>query len=269
MEREDLPLMDALGIGERELVALVGSGGKTSLLFALATELTAAGRGVVLTTTTRIATAEVERVPTVYLTGHLPDRRSDRLKTPCLVIGATGTEKAKSVPLELPRRLLARPEVDAVLVEADGAKMLPVKAPAAHEPAVPPGTTLFVVLMGIDALDGPLHTVAHRPHLVSALTGRAESEHLRPADAATLLTHPRGGLKKIPPGARVVIFINKVETTAQMENAVQIAERVAVHPRVERVVLGALQTGRPVRAVLGRPGIETPAHHPPAGTGDE
>lgn len=269
MAREDRPLIEALGIGERELVALVGGGGKTSLLFALADELAAAGRGVVLTTTTRIATAEVQRVPTVYLTHHLPGQRSTRLKTPCLVIGATGPEKAKSVPLELPRRLLARPEVDAVLVEADGAKMLPVKAPATHEPAVPPGTTLFVVLMGIDALDGPLHTVAHRPHLVGALTGRAQSERLRPADAATLLTHPRGGLKRAPPGARVVIFINKVETAAQMEKAIQIADQIAVHPRIERVVLGALQTGRPVRTVFAKAGIETPSHHRPAGAENE
>ena len=104
--------------------------------------------------------------------------------------------------------------------------------------------------MGIDALDRPLHAVAHRPHLVGTLTGRAQTERLRPADAATLLTHARGGLKGAPAAARVLIFINKVETAAQMENAAEIAARVASHPRVERVVLGALQSARPVRAIF-------------------
>lgn len=266
-----------MGIGETELVALVGGGGKTSLMFALAAALTAAGRGVVLTTTTRISRAEVERVPTVYLGGRLPDgpreqaesekrapvnesrwkrlprHETTRLRTPCLVLGSSGQEKAKGVPLGLPRRLLARPEVDVLLVEADGAKMLPVKAPAAHEPAVPPGTTLFVTSIGIDALDGPLETVAHRPHLISRLTGRAASERLRPADVATLLTHPNGGLKGAPAGARVLVFVNKVETAAQMASGREIAEQVVADTRVERVILGALQTEQAVRAVFKRP----------------
>lgn len=249
-EEHDRSLSEALGIGEgEELVALVGGGGKSSLLFALGAELAAAGRGVVLTTTTRIATAETHRLPNRYYTRQL-HAQTRELTTPCLVIGDVGLEKAKSVPLSLPARLLARPEVNVVLVEADGAKMLPVKAPAAHEPAVPPGTTLFVVLVGIDALDAPLGSIAHRPDLVSEITGRGLQSQLSPADVARLLTDAEGGLKGAPAGVRVVVFINKVETATQMEAATEIARQVIHHPRVERVVVGALQTERPVRAIF-------------------
>ena len=293
LDSGNLSLTEALGIGERELVALVGGGGKTSLLFALAAELTAAGRGVVLTTTTRIAAAEAGRAPTLYHAEDLADERetalraptspgadgeqvyspagpaSTRLTTPCLVLGASGPEKAQGVPLDLPRRLLARPEVDVVVVEADGAKMLPVKAPAPHEPAVPAGTTLFVCLMGIDALERPLHAAAHRPHLVATLTGRAPTERLRPADAATLLTHPAGGLKGAPAEARVLIFLNKVETAGQRDQASRIAEQALAHPRVERVVLGALQSEKPVRALFRKASDDATANGAPSGVNDE
>jgi hypothetical protein len=40
--------------------------------------------------------------------------------------------------------MLANLRIDWVVVEADGSRMLPVKAPGSHEPVVPIGTTLLV-----------------------------------------------------------------------------------------------------------------------------
>lgn len=44
---------------------------------------------------------------------------------------------------------------DFVLVEADGSRRLPVKAPAVYEPVIPPGTDLVVGVIGLDALAVP------------------------------------------------------------------------------------------------------------------
>ena len=245
----------------RELVSFTGGGGKTSLLFALAREYADAGRRVVATTTTRIATAEVLRAPAYLL---LDDLAPDPSGVPgfhdldqklqahrfCVVAGGLGPDKAKSVPLELPAQLLARRGVDAVLVEADGAKMLPIKAPESHEPAVPPGTTLLVPVVGIDALSAPLQAVAHRPERLAALVGLSLHETLRPEHVAALLTSPDGGLRNAPPQARIIPFVNKVESDAQMGRALAIARRVVAHPRVERVLIGAVQSGRPVRQIV-------------------
>ncbi|MFA9421857.1 MAG: hypothetical protein ACERLB_17060, partial [Gammaproteobacteria bacterium] len=72
-------------------------------------------------------------------------------------------DQVSGVPAVLPAKWLARPDVDWVVVEADGSRMLPVKAPAEHEPVVPEETSLFVSVVGIDALDDSIERVAHRP----------------------------------------------------------------------------------------------------------
>ena len=118
----------ALGIGGPELVAFVGGGGKSSLMFALAAALP--GR-VVITTTTRIFAAQMRLAPAVVYAGDLAPlgpllARHGR----CLVVGHVDGDKAHGVDLDLPARLLARPDVDLVLVEADGSRMRPAKAPA-------------------------------------------------------------------------------------------------------------------------------------------
>src|SRR5690606_18076711 len=126
-------LPDALGIGAGpELVAIVGGGGKTSLMFALAAALP--GR-VVMTTTTRIFAAQMKRAPAVVYADDLSPL-CDALDAHgrCLVVGRVDGDKAFGVDPDLPARLLARPDVDYVLVEADGSRMRPVKAPADHEP---------------------------------------------------------------------------------------------------------------------------------------
>ena len=131
-------LRNALQIERRpELVALVGGGGKTSLMFALASELP--GRRVV-TTTTRIFAAQMKHAP-VVLSGHDLSRLGTALATHgyCLVIGRVDGDKALGVEPDLPAQLLARPDVDYVIVEADGSRMRPVKVPAAHEPVMPLG----------------------------------------------------------------------------------------------------------------------------------
>jgi probable selenium-dependent hydroxylase accessory protein YqeC len=104
-----LPAALGLGCGP-ELVAFVGGGGKTSLLFALAVALP--GR-VVITTTTRIFAAQMRLAPAVVYADDL-SRLGELLDAHgrCLVVGHVDGEKARGVSPDLPARLLARPDVD-------------------------------------------------------------------------------------------------------------------------------------------------------------
>ena len=230
-----------------ELVAIVGGGGKTSLMFALANSLP--GR-IVVTTTTRIFAAQMKlAAATVFFTAESAEdaeffkRVSENLDEfgQCLVIGEVGErgEKAFGIPLSLPGQLLARPDVDFVLVEADGSRMRPIKAPADHEPVIPPDATLVVPVVGMDALERPLSEIAHRPEKVEELlrvnpstsSGQVSqlsivNGMLSPANVAGILVHPLGGLKNVPAGARVVPLLNKVETESQLAAAREIAKTV-------------------------------------------
>ncbi len=49
--------------------------------------------------------------------------------------------------------------------------------------------------------------------------------------------------QNVPPGARVVLLINKIEDPEQWEAGRAVAAAARRNPRVERVVLGALEPG--------------------------
>ena len=122
--------------------------------------------------------------------------------------------------------MLAHPRVTWVVVEADGSRMLPVKAPGPHEPVIPNGTTLLVPVVGIDALSKPIAEIAHRPERVCAITGLAPEDSLTPAALAHLITAPEGGLKNAASAGRAAVLINKVESAAERALAREVAEQV-------------------------------------------
>jgi molybdenum cofactor cytidylyltransferase len=233
-------IREALGIeGCSGLVAIVGGGGKSSLMFALAESLP--GR-VVMTTTTRIFASQMDLAEAIcQLEDAHWQTRLDSFGSGTLVVASVEGERAVGVPVELPGQLLARPSVDWVVVEADGSRMLPVKAPAAHEPVVPGESDWVVAVAGIDALSGPIRDVAHRPELVSAITEQAVSQPLTPESLAALLASSEGGLKNVPDAARAVLLINKVETPSQRDAACRVARAALEFERVDRVAIGALK----------------------------
>jgi molybdenum cofactor cytidylyltransferase len=241
----ELPLHESLGLGAGgELVSIVGGGGKSALLFALAERSTDTARWV-LSTTTRIFAAQIELAP-AWCTSDSDTLAAQLEQGPSglLVIGEVDGEKAVGVSPELPREILAHPHVDHVAVEADGSRRLPTKAPAEHEPVIATGTTLTVVVAGIDALEGSIAERAHRPERVAAITGRSPDAKLTPSDLATLLASKDGGLKGVPDASRVVVLLNKVETPEQSRAARVVAAALRNAPRIDRVSIGALQSDR-------------------------
>jgi molybdenum cofactor cytidylyltransferase len=258
-------LREALAIGHREVIALVGAGGKTTLMYRLAGDLATEGWRVVVTTTTRLREPAANQVPAVLLAANADDllrRLPELLSTHGWVLvtaramrrlPSTGGRKLVGIPPDLVGRLAAQPEVDAVLVEADGARGRSVKAPAAYEPVIPASTTLLIPVLGADAVGQPLSSaIAHRPRRVGALLDVKLRALLTPELLGALLAHTQGGLKNAPVGVRVVPFVNKVESEARLEAARQIAAATLASPVVERVVLGAAQAAEPVVEVVAR-----------------
>ncbi len=237
----------------KQLVAIVGGGGKTSLMFRLAEELS--GR-VIATTTTRIFAAQMKLAPAVC---RFPNPNFDRCLSAgldrhslCLVVGQVEGEKARGVPPEIVSQWLNRPDVDAILVEADGSRMKPCKAPAEHEPVIPAKASLVIPVAGIDAVGGRLSEIAHRPERVANLTSLDLNDEMTTDALATLLCHKQGGLKSVPPTARVMVLINKVEDEHQLGLARQVARCCLDAERIDRVIIGAIKTGKPILEVHRR-----------------
>jgi molybdenum cofactor cytidylyltransferase len=99
-----------------------------------------------------------------------------------------------------------------LLIEADGSRQHPLKAPADHEPAIPGFANHVVVLAGVSGIGKPLTGEwVHRPEIFSRISGKRIGEIIRPGDLGLLLSHPEGGLKNIPSGARKILILNQAE----------------------------------------------------------
>ena len=227
-------LREKLGLNGRELVAIVGAGGKSTVLFTLGRELAAVHRKVILTTTTKMAQDQVTE-PACWSVDPDEVDRALSLGEPLFVAVGTVPGKVTGPSAEEVDRLFDETTADHVIVEADGARSMSVKAPADHEPVVPGRSTLVVVVVGIDAIGHPLREVAHRPERIEANTGQSEDAIVTVADVAAILLHPEGGLKQIPDGARVAIAITKI-TPATKQAATDLQARLTTHPSIDRVV---------------------------------
>jgi molybdenum cofactor cytidylyltransferase len=76
--------------------------------------------------------------------------------------------------------------IAAITVEADGSKMRPVKAPAAHEPVLPAATTHLVPVTGLDAVGAAIDArTVHRPELVCAALGPGANTAINDDASAT------------------------------------------------------------------------------------
>ena len=251
-------LADALGMKADEVVALVGGGGKSTAMFRLAREMVQKGGRAITTTTTRIFGAQIALAPAhVSVAEATRDRIAAMLEAHRngLVIGPTerSTGKAEGVSLELFRDLRAWFPDACLLNEADGSRMRPFKAPAAHEPVIPPETTLVVPVVGADVFGKRLDDDhVHRPELIGALSGAAPGSVITPEVVARVLAHPDGGRKGVPAGARVVVVINKVESLPDRAPARETATRLLRDPAIHGVVLAAVRAEDPVLEIRSR-----------------
>lgn len=216
-----MQVSSVLNIG-RGVSALIGGGGKTTLLYALAEELRKKGR-VILCTSTHILVPE--QYPLV--TGGAEAIRA-ALAAHGAVCAGTPDENGKlTAPAPSFEELAAL--ADYVLVEADGAKRLPLKAHAPHEPVVPANAQRVVLLVGADGFGKPISAVCHRPELYAQRAGASVSDAVTPALAARVILAENLGDR---------ILINKVESDEAYEQAKSLAGLLD-----RPVVLGSLHKG--------------------------
>jgi molybdenum cofactor cytidylyltransferase len=114
-----------------------------------------------------------------------------------------------------------------LLIEADGSRQRPLKAPADHEPVIPEFVDAVIVVAGMTGLGKPLtEQFVHRPEIFARLSGLARRATVTPEALTRLLTHPSGGMKNIPVGARRVALLNQADTPALQALAKMIAEQL-------------------------------------------
>jgi probable selenium-dependent hydroxylase accessory protein YqeC len=242
-------LVSVIPLRKRELIAIVGGGGKTSLLFALAEELRSRGSRVITSTTTKIRYEEALQAPSAMFIGSEP-RWLDRVRGAVQGSGhlfvsrkSLDSGKVEGIDSRVANQLFEESLSDYLILEADGSAGKPVKVPASHEPVIPSATTLTVALMGLEALELPFSAeTVFRGELFSRMTGIDPGEDLTPGILAKVFLDPAGLFRGTPPSAKRCVFLNKLDRLTGKEGAFALADLLlsAAGGEIARVVIGSL-----------------------------
>ena len=242
------------------IVTVIGSGGKTSLIWHLATDfsnpadlgkaVSSSGqvrRKVLVTPTTKMFVPEGNpglrpRREVPQAEEKLYDRYCNGVP-PCPVPGISlaglfneASGKLESLPPEQLEKIVA--DYDLVLIEGDGSRGLPLKAWGDDEPVVPPFTDLTIGMLPLCPLGEPIsEKFVHRLSLFLALTGAKEGEVLKPEHVLRLITgaaadtnapgkaSPLPGLFAKACGEKI-LFLNQIENDESLRQAGELVKQL-------------------------------------------
>jgi len=201
--------------------ALVGSGGKTSAMFHLARAYKST---VLVTTTTHLSLEQTDLADRHLVIREPTQLPTDRDAYEGLIVLITGDKLAEEPRVESVKDRVLEAVLDLadkwqvpLLIEADGARRLPLKAPAAHEPPIPPFVNHVVVCAGLSGLEKPLSdNIVHRPKKFGNIAGIEPGEIITPSHLQRVLLSSQGGRKNIPHGARKIVLLNQADVLADL-----------------------------------------------------
>lgn len=262
-----MDLKDGLMLDMFHSTAFVGAGGKTTAVFLLAREL---DRPVWVTASVHLAVEQTRLGDRHIILNNVLDIPDEILPGITVFTGPfqedDRTAGLSFEILEKVNNIAGQLDVP-LLIEADGSRRKPLKAPADHEPAIPPFVDQVVVLVGMSGFGKPLENGSvHRPERFAALSDLQIDQPVTPDGVQKALLAEQGGLKNIPLTARRVVLFNQVDTPEQAGMVKSMAANLlpqfhaviaahlkkesvlAVHQQVAGVVLaggGSVRFGQP------------------------
>ncbi|WP_252223953.1 MULTISPECIES: selenium cofactor biosynthesis protein YqeC [unclassified Clostridium] len=219
-----------IDINKKMIISFVGGGGKTSSIYELGSELSKLGKKVIITTTTHMQMPEKNFVLTdkeddilnllntenMITVGQKCIKKSDHDKYKNLISEENkGREKIQGFSIESTKNLIKYCEF--LLIEADGAKRLPLKMPANHEPVILEESNLVIGVCGIDALGQSIKEICHRKELVTEFLNVDEEHKISEEDIAKILSSEKGQRKNVKCDYKVIV--NKVDDEEKLNIA--------------------------------------------------
>ncbi len=222
-----MKLHEVMRLHEPCRIAVVGAGGKTSTIWRLAESIP--GK-VVITTTTHLGMDQILKAEqNLFISAVDEINKIDWRNTP-RIISITGPvidgHRIVGLSPEQSNQLYKSSLTHkfSVLIEADGARMLPLKAPGEHEPVIPAWVDTVITVAGMSPLGKPLDEKnVFRVKEFSQLSGIQEGGKINAEGISKVLCSPNGGLKGIPENARRILVLNQSENLKLHSEIMRIA----------------------------------------------
>lgn len=227
-------------IQQPPIICFAGSGGKTTAMFHLARQFSAY-KVVLVTATTHLGVWQ-----TPLADHHIIANDMHEIQLPSegvvLVTGEIKGDRTNPISNNGLQWLRAKSQTHQIplLIEADGSRQKPLKAPAAHEPPIPDFANMVIYVLGLSGLGKPLNEDnVHRAEIFSKLTGLELGASINTQAMLNLLTHPQGGLKNIPPNAKHIALLNQADTAELQSIGGNMARELLY--KFDSVIVGSLQ----------------------------
>ncbi len=207
------------------IISLIGAGGKTSTMYQLADELVERGKRVVITTTTHIKKPMKANVMLCEDWNEICDKKWEE----SLVIIGKPVEHSGIDKLCAPSGIMQIGEhVDFILIESDGAKGMPLKVPATHEPVIHPDSQMVIACVGLSALEKPFKEVCFRFDSHGSWVRKNETELVNEEDITIMLMDLRGSRKGVDAAKMVEyrVVLNQADTQEKIKMAETIIRRL-------------------------------------------
>lgn len=217
-----MQLKDGLRPDHSSRIAFVGAGGKTTAMFSLARQLPSL---VVCLNTAHLAVEQAKMADHhVIAVGEATILEAfERIRSGVVLFTGAVTDRGRLAGVSPDAVEIIKSCADdydlPVLVEADGSRLLPLKAPAEHEPPIPAWTNHVVVMFGLSVLGKPLTAEnVFRPEIFAELTGAHPGSPVTIEQILGYLEHPKGGLKNIPSDTRRTVFANQLDVCSRPQD---------------------------------------------------
>jgi probable selenium-dependent hydroxylase accessory protein YqeC len=262
-------LRESLRLHGGGVVSIVGAGGKTSLMFRIASELSQAGESVLTTTTTNIFKPSKKQSSQLVVSESLDEILSKggvllkdgrHITAASRILSVIFDVQSRYKKKQYQRKLVGfQPEfIDElfqggvfqwILVEADGAAGRPLKAPASHEPVIPNSTGWLIGVVALDGVGKPLNDKwVFRSERFAEITELRLGEAVSEASVAASVLHEKGIMQGASSRVERFVFINKADQPKRLLTGRSIAALISTQKKagLNRVVIGQAEHEPPV-----------------------
>lgn len=235
-------LSDYIELDKKDIISIVGAGGKTTMMFKLANELRISSK-VLVTTTTKIYLPPEDNYDFICTDSEMIDKYKIMKENGIYVLGSGVNQEEKVLGISEKQLEELAPYFDYILIEADGSKKKQLKGWNEFEPVVYCKTTKTVGIVDIQSLGMLVNEdKVHRSNIFCEIIGARQGDTVKLEHLTKLIMNPQG-LFKGAQGERI-LYINKVEQPEQLLLAKLLASEINISNNkiVHRVVIGSLKT---------------------------
>lgn len=226
-----MSLIKAFNIKNKDIVTIVGAGGKTSLMFS-ASYFLKKDYKVLVTTTTNIYVPDPKVVKfddmcildnKNKLESILKNDKKGVYIIGSKIINNSNKEKLKGLSFEILDKIA--PYFDIVLIEGDGSKEKPLKGWNDNEPVVYNKTTKTIGVVDITSVGLEINKDnVHRVDKFKSIINYEKAEKVKLEHLKNIVLN-ENGLFKLSKGEKI-LFINKAENIKTKENSLQLVREI-------------------------------------------